>query len=197
MTGVAGSVLPPGRSSGDGPGVADQADRSAASAANRGFELSYGELDRRANRLARHLLRHGAGPERLVGLFVERSLETVLGILGILKSGAAYLPLDPLYPPERLRFMLEDAGVSILVTQDRLAASLPPLDAAVIRLDTDRAAIDRESDGALASGAAPESLAYVIYTSGSTGRPKGSLVTHANVSRLFRCHRGVVRLRTR
>ncbi len=169
--------------------VAEAPDRAAVVFA--GEALSYGELDRRANRLARHLLRHGAGPERLVGLFVERSLETVLGILGILKSGAAYLPLDPLYPPERLRFMLEDAGVSILVTQDRLAASLPPLDAAVIRLDTDRAAIDRESDGALASGAAPESLAYVIYTSGSTGRPKGSLVTHANVSRLFRSTEGL------
>ncbi len=131
-----------------------------------GETLSYGELNRRANRLAWRLRDLGVGPDSRVGLRLERSLDLVVGILGILKAGGAYVPLDPRYPQERLAYMIEDAGIRVVVDAERL-------------LDLD----PREADPKpLADGA---SLAYVIYTSGSTGRPKGALVSHANVSRLF------------
>ncbi len=146
---------------------------------------SYGEINRRANQLARYLRRHGVGPESLVGLCVERSPELVLGILGILKAGGAYVPLDPAYPRERLAFLLADSRVSVLLSQESLAAGLPESGARVILLDGEREAIGRERGSNLAPGAGPENLAYVIYTSGSTGLPKGALITHANVSRLF------------
>ncbi|PYV39080.1 MAG: non-ribosomal peptide synthetase, partial [Acidobacteria bacterium] len=147
-------------------------------------ELTYRELNARANQLAHYLKKHGVNPDVLVGLCVERSLEMVVGLLGILKAGGAYLPLDPDYPKERLAFMLEDARVSVLLTEQRFWKQLPGQEAQVICLDSDWQHIAQESNGSVHSGAGADSLAYVMYTSGSTGRPKGLEV----------CHRGVLRL---
>ena len=145
-----------------------------------GSSLTYRELNRRANRLAHRLRTRGVGPETLVGLSLERSLELVVGILGILKAGGAYLPLDPDYPKDRLAFMVEDAGVRVIVAKQdaaRPTATGPEL----VYVDDEQEAPEEN----VASGATPSSLAYVIYTSGSTGRPKGCQVTHGNVTRLF------------
>ncbi|HEX6747845.1 MAG TPA: non-ribosomal peptide synthase/polyketide synthase [Longimicrobium sp.] len=150
-----------------------------------GHPKTYRELDEEANRLAHHLRKLGARPDTLVGLCVERSFETVVGILGILKSGAGYLPLDPAYPEDRLAYMVEDSGVSIVVSTGSLADGLRSDATTVVRLDVDADAIAAESSEAPEHGARPDSLAYVIYTSGSTGKPKGVEVTHANVVRLF------------
>jgi amino acid adenylation domain-containing protein len=149
-----------------------------------GETLPYAELDRRANRLAHHLRALGAGPERLVGLCVERSLETVVGILAVLKAGAAYLPLDPAYPEERLAYMLEDSGASIVLTTSDLSGKLTG-GTTLVRLDADAEAIARRPSDPPSVDVDPSALAYVIYTSGSTGRPKGVEVTHASVVRLF------------
>ncbi len=146
--------------------------------------LSYAELNRRANRLAHRLraLRVPIGPDSLVGLCVERSLDTVVGILGILKAGAAYLPLDPDYPEERLAFTLSDAHAEVVVTQKRVVHKLPQESAHVVLIDE----ASREfPDHNLDAGATSDHLAYVIYTSGSTGRPKGVLIAHEQVLRLF------------
>lgn len=151
-----------------------------------GQSLNYGELNRRANQLARCVQAAGAGPESMIGLCVEKSPEMLIGMLGILKAGGAYVPLDPSFPAERLRFMIEDAGVSTLVTQESLLTALPPTDAGVLCLDRDRDLIARQREYDTASGAKAESLAYVMYTSGSTGAPKGVEVTHRNVVRLVR-----------
>ncbi|HEV7905207.1 MAG TPA: amino acid adenylation domain-containing protein, partial [Pyrinomonadaceae bacterium] len=141
-------------------------------------QLTYNELNRRANRLAHYLRQLGVAPESLVGLCVERSLEMLVGLLGILKAGGAYVPLDPAYPPARLAQMLEDAEVKVLVTQQRLVEQLPAHDARVICLDGEREELERQSDENCRSGATADNLAYVIYTSGSTGRPKGVLSVH-------------------
>jgi amino acid adenylation domain-containing protein/FkbH-like protein len=147
--------------------------------------MSYAELNARSNQLARYLSRMGVGPDVLVGLCVERSLDMVVGILGIVKAGGAYLPLDPRYPTDRLAFMVEDAKPPVVLTQYELKESLPDIDGQVIALDADWAEIEREEESDLACAAQPENLAYVIYTSGSTGRPKGCQITHGNVVRLF------------
>ena len=147
--------------------------------------LSYGELDARSSRLAHHLRALGVGPEVVVGLCIERSLAMLVGLLGILKAGGAYLPLDPDYPPERLAFMLADAGAPVLLTRAALRAHLPAHDAHVVCLDADWPAIARQPATAPAAGVLPQHPAYVIYTSGSTGTPKGVAVTHQNVVRLF------------
>ena len=141
-------------------------------------ELTYWELNARANRLAHYLRALGVGPEVLVGICVERSLEMVVGLLGILKAGGAYVPLDPDYPKERLAFMLEDSRVPFLLTQRDLVSKLPEHRASVICLDTDWGTISQESEKNLLNGATSENVAYVIYTSGSTGTPKGTLITH-------------------
>jgi amino acid adenylation domain-containing protein len=146
--------------------------------------LSYGELNERANRLARHLRRLGVGARALVGLCVERSAEMVVGMLAVLKAGGAYLPLDPSYPLERLSLMLEDAQSPVLLTQEHLLGSLPATWAQVVCLDADREVIERESADNLEGGAGPDDLAYVIYTSGSTGRPKGTCIPHKAINRL-------------
>ena len=144
------------------------------------LRLTYGELDRRAERLAQHLRQLGVGPDVPVGLFVERSLEMVAGILAILKAGGAYLPMDTSYPEERLAFMLSDANVGVLLTQGSLVARLPGGVAQVVRLDKfdwhseENATPDEVS-------VEPRHLAYVIYTSGSTGRPKGVCIEHRNI----------------
>jgi amino acid adenylation domain-containing protein len=143
--------------------------------------MTYTELDRRSNQLAQHLKSVGVGPEVLVGIHMEPSLEMVVGLFGILKAGGAYVPLDPTYPRERLAFMLDDANVSVLLTQERLLEGLPAHRAIAVSLDREWEAIARGSDESPASGGSAENLAYVIYTSGSTGRPKGVQIPHRAV----------------
>jgi amino acid adenylation domain-containing protein len=138
--------------------------------------LTYDELDRRSNRLAHHLRGLGVGPEMVVGLCVERSLEMVVGLLGVLKAGGAYLPLDPDYPPVRLTYMVADAGAPVVVTQARLVDQLPAHEARVVKIDADWAEIARCPDTSPRNTTLPENLAYVIYTSGSTGKPKGVMI---------------------
>ncbi|MEU9144178.1 amino acid adenylation domain-containing protein [Streptomyces sp. NPDC048349] len=146
--------------------------------------LTYRELDERANRLAHHLTARGAGRDVLVGLCVERSARMVTGLLGIMKAGAAYVPLDANYPSERLGYMLRDSGVALIVTQEHLVGRLPQTDAVLVDLDRDRAALEQWPHTAPETSPAPHDLAYVIYTSGSTGRPKGVLVSHAGIGNL-------------
>jgi len=148
-------------------------------------QLTYQELNDRANQLARHLRNLGVGPERVVGLCLERSLNLIVGILGILKAGGAYLPLDPAYPPDRLSFMLKDAGARVLLTTGDLVERTASPDLAVLLIDREWTTIANQSKENLENSCIVENLAYVIYTSGSTGKSKGVLVTHANVSRLF------------
>ena len=147
-----------------------------------GRTLTYGELDRRANQLARYLQRRGAGADVRVGISLERSVEMVVAALAVMKSGAAYVPLDPLYPRDRIAFMASDARLPILLTQESLAAELLPLAPEQIRLDADWSTIGAESDLRLddvaSRGSTPEATAYVIYTSGSTGKPKGVCIPH-------------------
>jgi amino acid adenylation domain-containing protein len=143
-----------------------------------GEELSYQELNRRANQLAHHLQRLGVGPEVLVGICVERSPEMVVGLLGILKAGGAYVPLDPGYPAERISFMLEDAQVAVLLTQQGLSSRLPAHRARKVCLDTDADLIARQPASNPLSRNHASQLVYVIYTSGSTGRPKGVAIEH-------------------
>ena len=140
--------------------------------------LTYADLDVRANRLAHHLQDSGVGPDVLVGICVERSLEMAVGLLGILKAGGACLPLDPSYPPERLAFMLDDAAPAALLTQARLVGRLPAPAARVTCLDTDWPDLARRPAEQAPRDAGPEHLAYVIYTSGSTGEPKGVMLPH-------------------
>jgi non-ribosomal peptide synthetase component F len=136
-----------------------------------GEQLTYRELNARANQLAHYLQSLGVRPEVLVGICVERSLEMVVGVLGILKAGGAYVPLDPAYPSERLTFMMEDTQTSVLLTQARLVESLPPNSPRVVCLDTDWEVIAFHSHSNPQRRVTTNNLAYVIYTSGSTGRP--------------------------
>ncbi len=147
-------------------------------------KLTYRELNAKANQLAHHLRTLGVGPEVLVGICVERSLEMIVGLLGILKAGAAYVPLDPSYPRDLLGFMLDDTKAPVLLTQQRLLASLPEHLAGVVCLDSNWPEIDPQSRENPASPAGPDNLAYVMYTSGSTGRPKGVEILHQSVLRL-------------
>lgn len=151
--------------------------------------LSYRELNRRANRLAHYLQARGVRPDVLVGLCVERGFEMVIGLLAILKAGGAYVPLDPTYPPERLSFMLSDARVPVLLTQQHLAARLSTHNAHVVCLDADAAELEQQPDTDPAVTASFSDLAYVIYTSGSTGQPKGVQITHASLLNLIFWHR--------
>ena len=142
-----------------------------------GAQLSYGELNERANRLAHHLRALGVGPDAIVGLCVERSFEMIVALLGVLKAGGAYLPIDPDYPKDRIAYMIADAAPALVLTQDHLRARLPET-IATLRLDADWSVIAEQSAANLAPRATSQNLAYVIYTSGSTGRPKGVGVTH-------------------
>jgi amino acid adenylation domain-containing protein len=147
--------------------------------------VSYAELDARANGLARHLRKLGVGAEVACGILAGRSIELVVGLLGVLKAGGAYVPLDPSYPQERLALMIEDSGVKVLLTQSALAGTLPERDGlTVVRFDADLKEIESHSRERLESSTHPENIAYIIFTSGSTGRPKGTMVSHrALVSR--------------
>jgi amino acid adenylation domain-containing protein len=146
-----------------------------------GEEMTYQELNRRANQLAHYLQHLGVGPEVLVGICVERSLDMVVGLLGILKAGGAYVPLDPNFPSDRIAFMLEDAQAPVLVTQQHLIAQLSEYETKVVCLDTDKSVLAQQSEANLLPSATSANLAYVIYTSGSTGRPKGVQIIHRAV----------------
>ena len=148
-------------------------------------ELTYAELDQRANRLANYLIKLGVKPGVLVGVFVERSLEMLVALLGVQKSGGAYVPMDPTYPAERLSFVLEDAEVPVLLTQEKLAQNLAIAGARKICLDTDWDIINRESNKAPTANITSSDLTYVIYTSGSTGKPKGVEISHRAVVNLL------------
>jgi amino acid adenylation domain-containing protein len=146
----------------------------AIAVADENTRLDYAELNRRANQLAHYLQTLGVGPETTVGLCVERSAEMIVGLLAILKAGGVYVPLDPLHPPERLQFMIEDAAINILLTQTTLTDALPRSPAPeVIYLDADWDSVAAMGTENPASAVGGDNLAYVIYTSGSTGRPKG------------------------
>jgi amino acid adenylation domain-containing protein len=146
-----------------------------------GKPLTYGELNRRANLLAGHLRDLGVGPDVLVGLCAERSLEMLVGEYAILKAGGAYVPLDPSYPSERIAFMIEDSGIRVLLTQQRLLKQLPAIDGTTFCLDSDWSTIAAGSTQNLDLPLASRHLAYMIYTSGSTGKPKGVQIEHGSV----------------
>jgi len=150
--------------------------------------LSYKELNARANQLAHSLQRQGVGPKVLVGLCVQRSLDMVVGLLGIMKAGGAYVPLDPSYPKDRLLFMLEDAQVPVLVTQRDIAKDLSPVGMQIVYLDADAGALAKESVEEPVVAVSSADLAYVVYTSGSTGRPKGVQITHDSLLNLVFWH---------
>jgi amino acid adenylation domain-containing protein len=155
-----------------------------------GQQLTYQELNCRANQLAHYLQKLGVGPEVLVGICMERSLDLIVGLLGILKAGGAYVPLDPTYPLERLAFMLEDAQVPVLLTQEQLLDKLPTSWAQVICLDADWQLIEQENEENSDSYTTGDNLAYVIYTSGSTGQPKGVEIQHSGLVNLVTWHQG-------
>ncbi|WP_445632359.1 Carrier domain-containing protein [Nostoc sp. DSM 114161] len=148
-------------------------------------QLSYQELNQRANQLAHYLQALNVKPEVLVGICLERSLETIVGLLAILKAGGAYVPLDPAYPSERLALMLEDSQLPILLTQHNLLSKLPEHQAHVVCLDRDAEAITQQSQENLTCLVTDENLSYVIYTSGSTGKPKGVAIEHHNTVALL------------
>lgn len=147
-------------------------------------QLTYARLNSRVNQLAHFLRRKGVKPEAKVGLCVDRSFDTLIGVLAILKAGGAYVPLDPAYPKARIQYQIEDASIDVVLTQAQYKQSLPAVETLVC-LDTDWATIARESADNPPCLTTADNLAYIIYTSGSTGKPKGVLITHHNVMRLF------------
>jgi iturin family lipopeptide synthetase A len=163
--------------------IEQQAQRTpdAAALIYEGVSLTYRELTSRANQLAHYLGRFGVGPETLAGIAMERSPEMVVGLLAILKAGAAYVPLDPDYPAERLAFMVADARVPVLLTQQRILTKLPSNNARLLCVDTEWEAIAQESAQRTFTAVTPDNLAYVIYTSGSTGQPKGAMNAHRGI----------------
>ncbi len=153
-----------------------------------GRHLTYGELNQRANQLAHYLISLGVGPETLVAVCVDRSVDMIVGVLGVLKAGGAYLPLDTSYPKDRLAFMLEDAQVAVLLTEEKLLAELPS-HRCVICLDQDWSKIAAAPTTNPIGRARSDNLAYVIYTSGSTGKPKGVQIEHRGLVNLISWHR--------
>jgi len=150
-----------------------------------GEQLTYAELDLRANQLANHLSALGVGPDMLVGVYLPRSIEMVVGILAILKAGGAYVPIDPSYPGARIALVIEDSQLGFILTTQQSGASLPPSPARIISVDGHSSAIKAASAVPVDSGVTENNLAYVIYTSGSTGKPKGVMVEHRNVTNFF------------
>jgi amino acid adenylation domain-containing protein len=151
--------------------------------------ISYQELNCRANRVAHYLQGLGVRADVLVGICVERSVELIVGLLGILKAGGAYVPLDPTYPPERLAFMVQDARLPVLLTQQHLAAKFVSQDTQIVCLDADAELLEQQSELEPVPPATGTDLAYVIFTSGSTGQPKGVQVTHDSLLNLIFWHR--------
>ncbi|HFE52348.1 MAG TPA: amino acid adenylation domain-containing protein, partial [Bacteroidetes bacterium] len=152
-----------------------------------GAQMTYADLDRRSNQLARHLRELGVGPETPVGICVERSPEMIVGMLGVMKAGGAYVPLDPSYPRDRLAYMVQDSGIRVVLTQRALkdlVQSFGEKLEAVVELDAEWPKIAERSEERVASGAGPDNLAYMIYTSGSTGRPKGVMLAHRGLVNL-------------
>lgn len=156
-------------------------------------ELTYAQLNARANQLAHYLASLGARPGKFVGIFMERSVEMIVAVLGVLKSGAACIPLDSVYPKERLTFMLEDSGAPVVVSQQAQAATLPVSGARLVCLDSEWQAISKEPENAPQVAVTPEDWMYVIYTSGSTGRPKGVVVPHRVLVNLVAWHQSSLR----
>src|SRR5258705_9104901 len=148
-------------------------------------QLTFDQLNRRANRLAHLLRQKGVRPEVLVGIFMERSLEMVVGMLAILKAGGAYVPMDPCYPSERISFMLEDTRLPIILTQQSLSKKLSLQIAQIIHVGMEEKEITEEESADLDCEVEPENLAYVIYTSGSTGQPKGVAMPHCALTNLL------------
>jgi amino acid adenylation domain-containing protein len=171
--------------------IADQAARAPGAVAIEfgGSSVSYGELERRANRLARRLRGLGVGPDVLVGIFLERSPEMVVALLGVLKAGGAYVPLDPTYPRSRIAFMLADCSAPVLVTHSGLRDRLPENSARLLCVDRDRAPIAPRRSAAPQRLSRDDDLAYVIYTSGSTGKPKGVMIEHGALASFLRAMR--------
>ncbi|HWM25444.1 MAG TPA: non-ribosomal peptide synthetase [Chthoniobacterales bacterium] len=149
-------------------------------------QIIFSELNRRANRLGRHLQARGVVPDTPIGLYLERSIEMIVALLAILKAGGAYVALDPTYRPERLALMLENADVPLLLTEKRLKDGLPDYKGTLVFVDEQPAAIDRQSSENFSSGAGIDHLAYLSYTSGSTGVPKGVAIPHRGVVRLVK-----------
>ncbi len=184
--------------------IEEQAERTphAAAVTYEGQSLTYAELNARANQLSRHLRGLGVEAGKLVGICVERSLEMLIGLLGVWKAGAAYVPLDPSYPAERLQYMLTDASPLVVLTQAKLRDRLPATSAEVLALDSDWRKIgDNASHRLGSSGLLADRLAYVLYTSGSTGQPKGVMIDHASIlnlhhglDQLYRRTRGCARV---
>jgi natural product biosynthesis luciferase-like monooxygenase protein len=150
-----------------------------------GETLTYAEVDRRSNQLARHLRSLGVGPDMLIGLNVERSVNLLVAMIAIHKAGGAYVPLDPTYPSDRVAYMIKDARAAIIITDHALLSALAPTDATILCLDSDWPAIAKLSSAPVLSTVQSENLAYVIYTSGSTGKPKGVMVEHRNAVNFF------------
>jgi len=175
----------PSTSSGQAPSTSSGQAASTGSGQAWEEQVTFRELNQRANQLAHHLRSLGVGPEVLVGVMMERSLEMVVGLLGILKAGGAYVPLDPTYPRERLIFMLEDSRTPVTLIQERLKETLPEYAGKVVYVDAEWQAITKQSEENIVSELRGESPAYMDYTSGSTGQPKGVLIPHRGVSRLL------------
>lgn len=158
---------------------------SAIAIVCRGQQLTYAELNARANTLARRLGAQGVVPDSLVGIFTNRSVEMIVGMLAILKAGGAYVPLDPSYPPERVAYILEDSNAAVVLTQTTLLATLPVTPAKIVLIDAGPGTDLPRDEGNLPGVATASNLAYTIYTSGSTGKPKGVMVEHGNVMNFF------------
>lgn len=148
-------------------------------------QLTYDQLNRRANQLAHYLRQLGVGPDQKVGLYVERSLDIIVGLYAILKAGGAYVPLDPAYPADRIALMVEDSQATVLLTQERLLSQKPPTDARIVCIDRDWEQAAHQPQNNPDSGVQPHHLCYTIYTSGSTGKPKGVMIEHRNVVNFF------------
>ncbi|NEP42674.1 MAG: AMP-binding protein, partial [Okeania sp. SIO2H7] len=146
-----------------------------------GKKLTYKELNNKVNQLANYLQKQGIAPEVRVGICIERNLELVIGILGIIKAGGAYVCLDPAYPQDRISFVLEDTQIPLLLTKNNLKNHLPKTNIPIVCLDTDWEIISQESTDNPDKKLTPDNLAYIIYTSGSTGKPKGVEITHSNI----------------
>ncbi len=148
--------------------------------------LTYSDLNRRANQLAHHLIRQGIGPDSMVGICLERSLEMAIGLLGILKAGGAYVPLDPAYPRERLEFMVDECSLSLILSKEKHNSLLQRFGKQVLCLDSSWSTLTNEAANNPAVNTNPSNLAYVIYTSGSTGKPKGVMLRHRGICSFLR-----------